>query len=103
MKKGNRWVNPVLLVVLLGAVALCYFTPPRDVSRPNYEFIPETQMAQSPAYDTFAPNPNFADGLTLRTPPAGVLARGSMPLHYLPTLEDALRAGEELKNPFPPL
>ena len=26
-----------------------------------------------------------------------------MPLHYLPTLEDALRAGEELKNPFPPL
>jgi mono/diheme cytochrome c family protein len=103
MKKSNRWVNPVLFVVLLGVVALCYFTPPRDVSRPNYEFIPETQMAQSPAYDTFAPNSNFADGLTLRSPPPGALARGSTPLHYLPTLEDALRAGEELKNPFPPL
>jgi hypothetical protein len=95
MKKANGWVNPVLLVFLLGAVALCYFTPPRDVSQPNYEFLPETQMAQSPAYDSFAPNPksNFADGLTLRTPPAGVLARGSTPLHYLPNLEDALRAG----------
>jgi len=103
MKKGNRWVNPVLLVFLLGAVALCYFVPPRDVSRPNYEFLPEAQMVQSPAYDSFAPNPNFADGLTLRTPPPGAIARGSTPLHYLPTLEDALRAGEELKNPFPPL
>jgi len=103
MKKGNRWVNPVLFVALLGAVALCCFVPPRDVSRPNYVFLPEAQMGQSPAYDTFAPNPKFADGLTLRTPPPGAIARGSTPLHYLPTLEDALRAGEELKNPFPPL
>jgi mono/diheme cytochrome c family protein len=103
MKKGKYWINLVLFVALLGAVALCYFTPPRDMRLPNYEFIPEAQMVQSPAYDSFARNPNFADRLTLRTPPPGVLARGSTPLHYLPTLEDALRAGEELKTPFPPL
>ncbi len=75
MKKGNRWINPALFVALLGALALCYFTSPRDVSRPNFEFIPEAQMVQSPAYHSFTPNPNFADGLTLRTPPPGALAR----------------------------
>jgi cbb3-type cytochrome c oxidase subunit III len=99
--KGNGWINPVLFVALLGMVALCWFVPGRDVSRPNYEFLPEAQMAQSPAYDSFAPNPNFADGLTLRTPPDGTIARGHMPLHYEATLQDALRAGQELVNPFP--
>jgi cbb3-type cytochrome c oxidase subunit III len=74
--------------------------PERDVRRPNYEFLPEAQMALSPAYDSFAPNPNFADGATLRTPPAGTIPRGQMPLHYQPTLQDAVRAGQELQNPL---
>ena len=69
-------------------------------SQPNYDFLPEAQMAYSPAYDSFSPNPNFADGSTLRTPPAGTIARGHLPLHYQPTLQDALRAGRELQNPF---
>jgi molybdopterin-containing oxidoreductase family membrane subunit len=100
--KRIGWVNPALFVLLLGGVALYFAVPPRDVGAPNYEFLPEAQMAQSPAYDSFAPNPRFADGLTLRTPPPGTVVRGSTPLHYLPTLEDAVRAGDELKNPFRP-
>ena len=100
--KRKSWVNPLLFLALLVTVALCWFVPARDVSRPNYEFLPEAQMAQSPAYDSFAPNPNFPDGLTLRTPPAGTIARGQSPLHYQPTLQDALRAGQELQNPFQP-
>jgi mono/diheme cytochrome c family protein len=98
--KAKSWVNPVLFVALLGMAALCWFVPGRDLRRPNYEFLPEAQMAQSAAYDSFAPNPNFADGLTLRTPPEGTIARGHMPLHYAPTLQDAVRAGQELPNPF---
>ena len=74
--KGNRWVNPILFVALLGVGALCYVVPPRDVGRPNYEFLPEAQMARSPAYDSFAPNPNFDGGPTLRTPPAGAIRAG---------------------------
>ena len=57
-------------------------------------------MSQDVAFDSFAPNPNFADGLTFRSPPPGTIARGQLPLHYEPTPVDAVRAGEELKNPF---
>jgi mono/diheme cytochrome c family protein len=100
--KGKRWVNPVLFLAVLGMTALWWIVPERDVTRPNFEFLPETQMAESPAYDSFAPNPNFPDALTLRTPPANTLARGRKPLNYQSTLDDAIRAGQELPNPFRP-
>jgi mono/diheme cytochrome c family protein len=99
---GSRLVNSILFLGLLCTTALCWFVPERDVSKPNFDFLPETQMAQSPAYDSFAPNPNFADGVTSRTPPAGTIARGQSLYRYLPTLQDAVRAGEELHNPFLP-
>jgi mono/diheme cytochrome c family protein len=97
---SRSWVNVVLFLALLSTVALCWIVKDRDVSRPNYDFLPEAQMAYSVAYDSFSPNPNFPDGLTLRAPPSGTIARGHSPLHYQPTLEDALRAGRELRNPF---
>jgi mono/diheme cytochrome c family protein len=72
----------------------------RDTDSPNYEFLPEAQMGEWVADNTFAGNPNFADGLTLRTPPAGTVARGQLPLHYQATPQDAIRAGIELRNPY---
>ncbi|HEV3444696.1 MAG TPA: c-type cytochrome [Gemmataceae bacterium] len=98
--KSRSWINAVLLVALLATAGLCWFVKERDVSQPNYEFWPESQMAAPVAYDSFAPNPNFADGLTLRRPPSGSIARGQVPFHYEPTLQDAIRAGLELQNPF---
>ena len=82
----------VLLVLVAGAAVHV------DYSRPNYEFLPE--MKYSPAYDSFEKNPNFSNGRTLQPPVAGTIARGEMPLHYAPTKEDALRAGEEILNPY---
>ncbi|MBI3933437.1 MAG: c-type cytochrome [Acidobacteria bacterium] len=70
-----------------------------DVTRPNYEYLPE--MTHSPAYSAFAANPNFPDGMTLRPPVPGTIARGDLPLRYQSTPEDARRAGAELANPFP--
>jgi mono/diheme cytochrome c family protein len=67
-------------------------------AKPNFEFLP--QMAHSPRYNAFARNPNFADGSTLQRPEPGTIPRGSMPLHYAATPQDALRAGEELKSPL---
>lgn len=94
-------LNIGLFLALLCTVALCLIVKERDVSRPNYDFLPEAQMAYSTAYDSFSPNPNFPDGLTLRSPPTGTIARGYLPLfRYQPTSEDAERAGRELKNPF---
>jgi len=98
--KRKTWINPLLFLALLCTTTLWWFVPDRDVSRPNYEFLPEAQMVESPAYDSFAPNPNFPDRLTLRMPPTGTIARGYPRLNYQPTLLDALRAGQELQNPF---
>jgi cbb3-type cytochrome c oxidase subunit III len=98
--KSLGGLNLFLILVLLVVAALCWILPERDVTRPNYDFLPEAQMAYSAAYDSFSPNPNFADGATLRSPPAGAIARGQMPLHYQATLQDALQAGLEKHNPF---
>jgi mono/diheme cytochrome c family protein len=92
-------LNLFLLVVLIGVLALCWSTG-RDPTQPNYESLIEGQMRVSPAYTSFAPNPNFADGLTLRVPPAGTIAQGYLPLPYEATPDDAVRAGLQLHNPF---
>lgn len=94
-----RWVNIVLGLMLIGLLILAWAGRP-DPSRPNYEFLPD--MAHSPAYSAFAPNPHLPDGTTLQPPPPGAIARGQPPLHYQPSPEDAARAGEQLRNPFSP-
>ena len=69
-----------------------------DPARRNFEILPD--MAQSVAWDTYATNPNFADGKTLREPVPGTVIRGAMPLHYTASKPDAERAGVELTSPF---
>lgn len=92
------------LNLLLGAgIVVCLgiaFFVKRDPSEPNYELVPERQMARSPAFGAFAKNPNFPDGLTLRQPPAHTIARGTQPFPYDESQLHAARAGEELKNPL---
>jgi mono/diheme cytochrome c family protein len=95
-----RYRFDVFLLLLLAGVLALAWAVGRHVTQPNYESAVEGQMARSPAYDSFAPNPNFPDGITLRAPPAGTIARGQLPLPYQPTPEDAVRAGLELRNPF---
>jgi len=90
-------INGVLGLALIVCVALILASQP-DVTRPNYEYLPE--MAHSPAFSAFAANPNFSDGKTLRSPVPGTIPRGELPLAYQATPEDALRAGIELANPF---
>jgi len=86
----------LFLAVVISVAASWIFSS--DPTKPNFEFLP--QMAHSPRYNAFAPNPNFGDGSTLQHPEPGTIARGSMPLHYAATPQDALRAGEELKSPL---
>ena len=92
-----------LHVVLILAIVACLtpiFLLRRDPSEPHYELVPERQMARSPAFGAFAPNPNFADGLTFRNPPKGTVARGSQPFAYKSDSEGMVLAGKELKNPL---
>jgi len=96
--RGHR-LN-LFLLVLVGITLAIALSISRDVTQPNYESLVEGQMAHSPTYDSFAPNPNFADGMTLRFPPAGTIALGQLPLPFKATPEDAIRAGAELHNPL---
>ncbi len=84
----------VLLLVVVGMTSLVGV----DYSRPNIEILPD--MKYTPAWEAFAANPNFPDGRTMQAPVPGTIARGHLPLHFAPTKEDAIRAGEILDNPF---
>ena len=65
----------------------------RPVSRPNFEYFPN--MARTARYNAFQPNPNFADGMTLRAPVAGTIPRGLPPLPVAGT-----PGSTPLENPF---
>jgi len=96
---GRIVLNGFLLLAVIATVTASWvFTA--DATRPNFEFLP--QMAHSPRYNAFAPNPNFTDGSTLQPPEPGSIPRSYVPLHYAATQQDAQRAGEELKNPLEP-
>jgi mono/diheme cytochrome c family protein len=82
------------LVVLVVVLAMVLNT---DRTRPHYEVMPD--MKYSPAYSAFSSNTNFTDQRTMRTPVPGTVARGEEPLDFAATAEDAVRAGEQLKNP----
>jgi mono/diheme cytochrome c family protein len=90
-------VNGFLLLAFAVSLALHAYAG-RDPTRRNVEFLPE--MVYSPAYDSFAPNPNFPNGRTLQAPEPGTIPRGRLPLHYGTSAEENFRAGDELSNPL---
>lgn len=94
---GRRTVNLILITLLAGLAAAGWIVQ-SDPSKPNYVFLPN--MVESVPYDSFAENPNFADGKTLQLPPDGTIPRGAVRLHYSTGTEEAKRAGQELTNPF---
>lgn len=92
----RRIANALLLLALVGLLSLNWVLR-SDPAKRNFDFLPN--MVQSVPYDSFAANPNFADGKTLREPVPGTIIRGQLPLHYAATPADAVRAGRELINP----
>ncbi len=92
-------LNWTLLALFLLSMAVNFAIRP-DPRTPNIEILPD--MAHSAAYASFSPNPILPGGKTLQSPVPGTLPRGFRTLHYQATPEDALRAGEELKNPLDP-
>lgn len=69
-----------------------------DYSRPNIEILPD--MKYTDAWQAYAANPVFQNGRTLQGAVRGTIARGDLPLHFTASKEDAIRAGNELQNPF---
>ncbi len=79
------------LVVLFGSCD-------RDRNSTGWEYFDD--MAHSSAYETYSPNPNFADGKTMRNPVEGTIPLGYQPYLYQKTDEDRVKAGTELVNPL---
>ena len=69
-----------------------------DGNHPGYEYMPN--MYRSPSYDTYTENPIFENGITSQQPVKGSIPRGFIPFEYENSLEDYLRAGNELNNPL---
>jgi hypothetical protein len=83
----------VPIVIALVAAVSC----DRTRSSTGWDYMPD--MYYSNAYETYAPNPNFEDNLTMRTPVKGTIPRDMVPFPYEKTDEDRLLAGAELVNP----
>lgn len=90
-------LNYGLLLVLAAVLAMNFLALPNP-SQPNWEFLPD--MVHSPAYTSESANPNFADGKTLQPPVPGTVSQGREPLHYAAADAEAIRAGQELRNPL---
>lgn len=95
----KRTILNVALLVATAAALLAPVILRRDPTKPNVSF-PIREMVDSIPYNAYSPNPILPGGRTLQPPVAGSIAHGEIPLHYASTPEDALRAGEELTNPF---
>jgi cytochrome c5 len=86
-------VNKVIAALIMAAfVGSC----DRDRNTTGWEYFDD--MVHSPAYESYTPNPNFADGKTLRNPVEGTIPIGYQPYLYEKSDEDRAMAGKELVN-----
>src|SRR6056297_3594016 len=83
----------------IGLVLLMGVSCDRTRSSTGWDYAPD--MYYSEAYETYTPNENFPDGLTMRTPVEGTVPREMVPFGYVKSEEDLDRAGRELNNPLP--
>jgi len=85
-----------LLIALAALLALS--SCDRTRSSTGWDYMPG--MYYSKAYESYTPNPNFEDGLTLREPVEGSIPRDMLPFPWEKTDEDRLAAGDALVNPL---
>jgi len=90
---NTKWVIPSL-VIFTSFLYSC----DRDNRHPGYHYFPD--MANSKAFETYAPNTIFADGKTAQHPVARTIPRNIIPYQYDKTKEGKKLAGIELTNPF---
>jgi mono/diheme cytochrome c family protein len=87
-----------ILVLIMGAIA--FTSCDYDRNHPGWDYFPD--MFYSTAYETNTPNPNFADGKTMREPVKGTVSREMTTFGYSLEEGERERAGKELENPLKP-
>jgi len=91
--------NPLNYFLAVLVISLAFQSCDRDKNNPGYDYFPD--MAYSKAYETYAPNPNFRDSLTLQQPVAGTISREAENYPYIKSDADMKKAAS-LKDPFIP-
>jgi len=94
---SRNWLLLLAAVLLAGSLGFHWATGFDPEKRNLYVF---TEMAYSVAHESNAVSPVRPDRRVDQLPPWGTIPRGQMPLHYTASPEDAVRAGEELVNPY---
>jgi mono/diheme cytochrome c family protein len=92
IKNLNKRLAAIALIMVFGSCD-------RDRNTTGWEYFDD--MAHSAAYETYSPNPNFADGKTMRNPVEGTIPIGYEPYLYVKSDVDRVKAGLTLVNPFP--
>lgn len=83
---------PFAFLLFTFAFSSCDYTR----KTPGWQYFDD--MVNSPAYESYTTNPNFADGKTMQPPVAGTIPRGMMPYPYQKTDEDRALAAKSLAN-----
>ena len=95
MRKAIYTIAVVIASVSMLSLSSCS----DDKTTPSsYEFMPN--MYRSPSLETYSMNNVFADSMNARQPVEGTIPRGFVSFDYGNSLEEYLRAGKELTNPY---
>jgi len=85
-------------ILLVFGMALGLMACDRTRSSTGWDYMPD--MYYSNAYESYTPNSEFEDGLTMRRPVEGTVPTDMIPFQFEKTDEDRLAAGEAMINPL---
>jgi mono/diheme cytochrome c family protein len=91
-------MKKILKIIAIGFISFYFLSCDRGNNHPGHIFFPD--MAYSTAYETYSENPVFEEGVTMRLPAEGTVARENFPYPYEKTDQDRVIAANFLENPF---
>lgn len=97
-KSPLNFASTKIIILILGLSL--FFLTSCDYNRRTTGWEYFDDMAHSAAYESYTPNPNFADGKTMQPPVEGTIPRGIKPYAYKKTDEDRAMAASTLVNTF---
>jgi len=92
----NNTMCQVKSIVFVAAVILGLSSCDYNRKTTGWEYFRD--MAHSPAYESYTPNPNFPDGKTMQAPVEGTIPRELMPYPYQKNDQDRILAATTLVN-----
>ena len=94
--KSKAGMNGVKSIILLSAFIAGLASCDYNRKTTGWEYFRD--MAHSPAYESYTPNPNFPDGKTMQPPVEGTIPRELIPYPYQKNDQDRALAAKILVN-----